>query len=436
MQDPVKMYQPNDPTNKVEVERVAYRDQWYVLGWRSDDDPGYSASSIRNMREFTTVPPAWGKQSAKMRAEVNSRVGTILVVGDSNGTGGGATQWRTKGFVGVIREKMQALYGNAGSGFVTADYAHNNGNLLIPNPGLTKGAGQWTVDATKGGPNGSCVGPSSPSATTWIDFIVDTAGVISILSHTDPSYGRYDYQVDGGSVTQVPQNLAAGLQVTNINVSAGIHTVRVLAPSGQCRIYGVQGSLRSSGVVVQNFSFFGRQTDDLPNLAAVGQPAGTTALDMTMARVANPPDIAILCVGINDTDVDQTEDAIVTNLEKTLRRIRGTQLKPLPPFGNTLAEADNPADLIVILEHRAERGYELVGQPDVSPRWARVQRAMRNVADVFGAALVDMWAAGDHSYTKASGPSGILFDTTGHYNDNGHAALADACLDLMRYKKG
>lgn len=378
-----------------------------------------------------TVPAGWGERWGAAAAEADNRAVTVAVIGDSISIGGGATDYRTDGFVNLIRTALQAEYGDAGDGFVTVGYGKNNLNSFVPGWSLPV-TGGWTADETLGGPNGTAVRPTTAGDGSTIAFIVDAASELTIWSATDPSYGRYDYQLDGAAAVQVPQNLAAGVQATVIPVSDGEHTVTLIAAAGTCRIYGVQGDLRSTGVVVQNMSMFGRQTSHLPTVTTVGTT--DTALRTTTDLFSGdntPADLGILALGINDMDSDVTEADVVGWVDATLRLLRGWKLRPVPPFGDALSEADTPADLIVVLEHRSARGYEIPGaQPDINVRWARIMSALRSVAATYGAAVIDMWGIGGRSYTEWN-DAGMLYDTVGHPSDAGHVAYAAPIIDLL-----
>lgn len=380
-----------------------------------------------------TVPAGWGERWEAAVAEVDTRAVTVAVIGDSISIGGGATDYLTDGYVGLLRAELQERYGDAGDGFVTVGYGQSDLNALIPGWSLPVTGGGWTADSTLGGPNGSAIRPTTAGDGSTITFTVDAASELTIWSATDPTYGRYDYELDGAAAVQVPQNLTAGVQATTIPVADGEHTVKITAASGTCRIYGVQGDLRSSGIVVQNMSMFGRETSHLPDVTTVGttESALRTTVDV-FSGDNSPADLGIFALGINDMDSDVSEADVVGWVDAALRLLRGYKLDPdLNAFGDVLSEADTPADLIVVLEHRAARGYELVDlQPDVNVRWTRILSALRSVAATYGAAVVDMWGIGGRSYTEWN-DAGMLYDPIGHPSDDGHAAYADPIIDLL-----
>ncbi len=388
------------------------------------------SADARYHQPHVFVPEGWGATWRRARSEAASRAVQVAVIGDSIGVGGGATDWRTGGFVGRLKAALQARYGDAGDGFVSAADCRNNDNFLIPGFPVPT-VGDWTVDKTKGGPNGAFVRPDV-AATGKLTFTVDAASQVTIWSYTDPRYGRYDYTIDGGAAVQVPQNLAAGIQGTVVNVTPGVHTVEVIAAAGLCGIFGVQGNVRPSGVVVQNMGLFGRKLSDLPTTTTVGTT--DTALVTTLNRFSGdntPVDLGVLCLGVNDLDTANiTEADAVGHVDAILRRLRGWKLVPVPPFGDRLTEADVPADLIVILEHRARRKYELVGvEADDNVRWTRICSALRSTAATYGAATVDAWAMGHRSYQQSIA-DGFLYDDAGHPGDLGHQAIAAALSNL------
>ncbi len=391
-----------------------------------------AGTDARYHRPHITVADGWGTRWRQARTEANERAVQVAVIADSIGVGGGATDWRTGGFVGRLRSTLQARYGSAGDGFVAATDCRNNENFLIPGFPVPT-VGDWTVDKTKGGPNGAFVRPDV-AGTGQLTFTVDSNGQLTIWSYTDPTYGRYDYKIDGGATVQVPQNLEAGIQGTVVNVTPGVHTVDVFAAAGLCGIFGVQGNLRASGVAVQNLSLFGRQLSYLPGTNTVGTSPAVSALRTTtnlFSGANTPADVGILCLGINDVDSDVTEDSVVNNVDAHLRLLRGWKLHPVPPFGDRLVEADDPADLIVVIEHRARRKYELVGvEADANVRWTRICSALRSTAATYGAAIVDMWGYGSRSYERWNA-AGYLFDDSGHPSDLGAAAYASQLLDVL-----
>lgn len=332
---------------------------------------------------FVYVPPGWGMGWARARVEAAERLAVIGLIGDSIPKGSGASdQWATS-WPGLLRGDLQARHGNGGSGFVTVDLA-NGGNVVA--------TGSWDTfpslgAASRGGPGGVSYRPSSAGNGATLTFPVNGSKV-EVLLKTHPTYGRVDVQVDGGAVQQVLVNTALSVLRFDTGVTTpGQHTVKITAAVGMSEVWGVSGR-NTTGLLIDNYSGGGLSIAGANFNLATTTVSGTgtyTTDSLASAGTAGTLDALIFQVGINDVVLGNvsTYEALMDNLNGVFARAVNEGLTdPTPP------------EVVIMVEHGGKADSLL----DAEVAYPTVTAALRAMGDGLGAAVVDVWAAGHHSY--------------------------------------
>jgi lysophospholipase L1-like esterase len=422
MIDPVVMFHPDRPTSTTTVEREAYRGMWYSIGWRSNDDPSFSGTEFDNVLQFVRTPPAWGEQWRKARLLGGSRLVRVLIASASIGAGQLASNQGTKSWYALLRAALQSRYGDGGSGFMSPDWRA----AATPSSGVAS-SGAWTdvqspgpPATSEGGIGGYAVRPtvSGNAATLTFTFRGTT---LDIFTKTDPTYGRVDYQIDGGSVVQIALNSAASIKTTTITgLSTATHTVILTAAAGTSRIFGIRGR-NATGVIVDNVSSGGRSIQDMAR-ATTSITDHNAAMD-TLAAIG-PVDLAIIGLGPNDVIFDEST-TIQDSLWNGLEELHNYIVKG----GLSLA---SPPSVITMLEH--------IGTADTIPAfaflkrdWIQLSSVVRDFSDATSTALIDYWAMGRHSwdYWAAKSYWGSSNTDQVHPSDAGHQAYAAPLIALL-----
>lgn len=187
------------------------------------------------------VPAAWGAWWRIARAQASSRIVRVQVWGDSISVDGGTTLGL--GYVSLLRDALQAAYGDGGSGYVPWSLATQTGTWTS---GIGFGGGQGTIAAA--------------GTLTWSSF---RGTEIRLWYQGTGVTGSFRYRVDGGGFTTVTTPIGALTQnvVVLTGLSDGAHTLEVERLSGTIVIYGAEAR-RSTGVIVQRCAQGGRAMSD------------------------------------------------------------------------------------------------------------------------------------------------------------------------------
>lgn len=422
MQDPVTMYQPSNPTQTAFVEREAYRLEWYPKGWRSDDDPSFTGTELDKPLEFVSIPPGWGEQWRIARRLGASRLVRVLILSASIGAGQMASNVGTKAWANLLKAALQAKYGDGGTGFMSPDWRA----AATPSSGVTS-TGAWTdvqspgpPATSEGGIGGYAVRPTASGNGATLTFTF-RGTTLDIFTKTDPSYGRVDYQIDGGSVVQIPLNSAVSIKTTTITgLSTATHTVVLTAAAGTSRIFGIRGR-NATGIIVDNVSSGGRSIQDMARDTT--NFAGHNAVMDTVAALG-PVDLCIIGLGPNDIIFDEST-TIQDSLWNALEEVHNYVVKG----GLSLAA---PPSICAMLEH--------IGTADTIPGfgflkrdWIQLSSVVRDFTESTTTALIDYWAMGRHSwdYWAAKTYWGNSNTDQVHPNDAGHQAYAAPLISLL-----
>lgn len=367
---------------------------------------------------YTEVPRTWGTRWRQALTQANSRLVRVVWLGDSTSIGPYVGQ-AMKNYTAKLRDALAAAgYPDGGSGYIDFNGTGVGG---FGGPGGLNGpstdavmTGAWT-NATDGVNNARFNPTVSGNNATITLFPRGTS--IDIISRTDPTFGRYDRQIDGGSVVQVPQNLTAAVQSTPVTgLAAGYHSVKVTAAAGQCRFHGVRGR-NAVGVIVDNFSQGGRAVTGSGNsFGTAAEGLGKTSIEATFDAIPTC-DLCVLCIGVNDADgantgtPQQMRDTLAV-LHRRLRAVGGATGQP---------------DLLVVIEHIS--GFQDAAVPY---RYSWIADTLRSWARSMGAAIVDLWAFGRFSGEYANTQGWFVFGVPDvHPSDSGFVTLSAPITDLI-----
>jgi lysophospholipase L1-like esterase len=379
-----------------------------------------AASDARYRRPHITVPSGWGTRWRAALTEADTRLVRVGVLGDSL-TNGPYTDNFDGTYIARTQAALQAEYGDGGSGWL--DYLSSAvGGFGGPggpggNDALTSGA--WTN--VNGGVNGYARQPTVAGNGATITLF-PRGSTLDLVTRTDPTFGRYDYTVDGGAPVQVPQNAGAAVSTLTLTPGgAGYHPVVFTAAAGQCRIHGARGR-NATGVMFDRFAQGGRAiagTSGATLDTAAEGLAGQTTLSTTF-DVMTGLDLVILVLGVNDSQSasGSTSDLrwnVLNNLQREIRTA-----------GINVA---TPPEVLVIIEHVSGHGDA------TSPyRFARIAAELHEWARAIGAAVVDLWAFGRYSaeYGNSLGWWGLTA-TDVHPSTAGYTAMAAPIIDVLTH---
>ncbi len=366
--------------------------------------------------------PNWGARWRAARSQLaQNELVRVVVLGDSIAGGEVSSNWTSLGWVANLRDTLQDRYGDGGSGFITHNYRHGAG---IGGAQVTT-VGAWTDVDNEGGILRRSIKPTVSGNGATITM--PTRGTnVDLWFRTDPTFGTFHYQIDGGSFIAVPLNSAASiLKVTVNGLTNAAHTVVVRATTGDGRFYGVRGR-NAKGVIVENMSLTATLLTDMATATSgvtSTDPVDNTVAARTLAAVG-PADVVILSLGANDIFFDVDDTVFLSNLWNALAIVQYAVTRN----GRSLAA---PPDFVIQGEH--------LGNYDVTSGFTLWERdamqmygALREAARDSGAAFVDMWGAGGNNwdYWNSLNYWGVGGDVI-HPNDAGHRAYASLLIDLL-----
>lgn len=362
------------------------------------------------------IPPGWGKRWRAARTQSEDRLVRVGMFGDSLPVGPYTDNFDLS-FTAIIRNALQGAYGNGGTGWL--DWG-NSGVGGFGGPGGPNGqdsteTGAWTNIAS--GVNGFTRRPTVDGNGATMTFH-PIGTTVDIVSRTDPTFGRYDRQINGGSVIQVPQNSGPAVSTVSVgSLPTTQHSVVLTAAAGQCRINGVRGR-NDQGVLVDNFSSGGRSIASSAGLQVAAEGLAGQTTRTTTFQVMQLLDMFIFCLGVNEAPAASTatQDQIWEQLGLLQRSLRNAGVNSI-----------TPPEVIVIIPHIA--GF-VDGEPGF--KYPRISSTLREYAISLNGAVVDMWAAGWHSTEKYNdlGWWGIVPGDV-HPSVIGHQAYAEPLNDLL-----
>lgn len=367
-----------------------------------------------------SIPEGWGQFWRPKRNNAAAVAAKVMLVGDSVTHGFYASNLKTTSWAGRLKTSLQTAYGNGGSGMFSTSSSNVNSAVSAPVQAQWEGNGSY-LTATGTWATGIAFGPgishlrATAAGTLTFTGVVGTTVRLWYLTGGAPR-AAWQYSIDGGAPVNVPAvtgaTTIAQLNVTGLANTA--HTV-VITWNGTAGdvldFIGVAG-FNATGIIVDNMGRSGTNV-------STAQWGNTSALTMPWnGGVSNPADLVIVGLGINDaTLIAEAPDVWLNGMATVL---------------NTIKLANNGAtDLILINQH--------FGSLTGSGLYTQYSARIKDLADNYGAALVNMWTIGRNSWdywnslgfwgdANVAGPAGT---NTVHPSDAGHQFIANTITPLL-----
>lgn len=348
-----------------------------------------------------------------------TKLARAAIIGDSIGRGYFSSNINTKGWAAVLASRLQAAYGDGGSGWqgvVDTDVgmtaigvgAGPKAAYASQKVGAT---GTWTSGGDPQGP-GSLLLWTATNASS-LTFKVRGTSVDVYFQKASNGVNGVPWTIDG--VAQTPINMndptkAPGV-VTVDGLADGLHTVVITHPNSAnvTTVYGCVGR-KATGTLIHNYSRFGTGSGNFLTGAVNWSGGPLTKLGSV--------DLLIYAIGANDASGGTGMDAWAQNLGNALRRVR--------------EYTDPKTDLLIVLPHIGNFDNNSAQMPGISSR-------ARGIAEAFGAGLLNFWGLGRNSwaywnqlgYWSDGSGSGAAGADNVHPSDAGHAYMADVLTGLL-----
>lgn len=330
----------------------------------------------------------------------------------------GASHVASDFFTNVLRERLQARFGNAGHGFILParpwrHYRHLGGVTVESSRrwrGLRVTASNRSVDAL--GLAGMAV--ESESAHDWgrLDTGTQTASRFDIYFWRQPGGGGFDVLLDGRRVRRVSTDgEQAGPDYVQVTAPDARHVLEVrVRGNGPVRFFGVSMERETPGVI-------------LDNLGINGARARSHLLWNEELHVAHlrrlAPDLVALAYGTNESGDDEHPiESYEASLRQVVARVRGT--------------VPNAACMLI-----GPSAWPL-RQPDGTyverPRTQQIVEVQRRVSRDMGCAFFDLVAFGGgplHMLDWASATPAFGSRDLVHFTIRGYQRLGEVLLDAM-----
>jgi len=309
----------------------------------------------------------------------------------------GASHVAADFFTNVVRERLQARFGDAGHGFIMParpwrHYRHLGGITVESSrgwEGLRIRANSRDVDVL--GVAGMAVEGDSRSAWGRIDTGERTANRFVVHYLMRPGGGTFDLRLDGRAVARIAtrsDEVSGGVYRVE-DIPDAHHTLEVrLRGDGPVRLFGVSVERERAGVIVDTMGLNGAR--------AVSWTLWQDAVQSAYLRQLHPS-LVVLAYGTNESGDDgHPIEAYEQELRQVVGRVRGT----VPQASCLLI---GPSD-------RPARDEE--GEPVDRPRTHEIVEVQRRVSRELGCAFFDLvefgggplsmveWAQSDPPYAQ------------------------------------
>ncbi|BET51759.1 hypothetical protein RGQ21_67410 [Kitasatospora aureofaciens] len=383
-------------------------------------NPFARTSSVSYSPKGVFASPSWGEfWKPKRDAAATGGKAKVLFVGDSITKGYYVSDLVNKNFVGLVRNGLQAKYGDGGSGL----YSSNRSAAIIgskpeaiaawtANNSIISTTGTWTDTGLYWGPGISSI-YADAAATATFRVRGSTVRIYTLAGVNTPNAG-YTYSIDGGAPVAVPDpGLTSGsVRTTTVTgLTAGNHTV-VISYNGtggaRLQLIGVSAE-NDTGIVVDNMGRSGAKTSDFF--------VSGTGNALWHGGTSYPADLVVYALGANDAAASVSLDTWSGTVYQMLNTIKAVN--------------QGQTDILMLIQHRGNYG--------AGTFYSQYAARARGIAEEYGAALVNMWPIGRNSYSYWSG-LGYWGDSTNpgaagadivHPSDAGHQVIADQLLPLL-----
>lgn len=298
--------------------------------------------------------------------------------------------WITKGFVGNVRNKLTAMFGDTGTGFIPVyhPYGHPfwtlNGSWALDE--------EWDIGVSK-------ICALCPSATSTMTFTF-TGTALKVLYGIGSIVGQFDWKIDAGSNTRV-NSYGASLAVGEINItglSDASHTLTItkVADDNYVAIFGAYPVKGTRGIRCNQMGSFGKFAADFVDYT------GGEALVQGLEIDYWTPTLTVISLILNDAEAGTSVATYKSQLQ--------TLITSAKAYGDVLL-FNNAFTIAPPLAYSSAIPYS---------------NALKDLAVANNICYVDLCAAvGGPAMALAKG----FVDVDGlHWNASGHAAVADIFL--------
>jgi len=328
----------------------------------------------------------WKAWIAKLKAGAQLFV-NVSIIGDSISEGANATVWQTGGYIGLVRSKMQAKYGDAGLGMIPTYYPFN-GPLWKYTAGFTE-ASNWGCAS-----RARTATAAGEKAT--LDFNGTGVGVV-YAKRTD--WGTFEIWIDGvlNQTVDTSQATTVGGAVTTITgLTAGAHTLEIRKTSDgkQIMLVGAYEIKGTSGVRVHNCSRYG-------SIVAEHSPFNIMAASIDVFA----PRLTIISLTANDYGTQTSLATYTSGLQQIITRAKAT------------------GDVLLLSSGIRTETYSVPQREYVN--------AMKGLALANNCAYIDLFNRWSGDAVYATNILGYFTSSTVHPNDYGMQDMATAILKVI-----
>jgi lysophospholipase L1-like esterase len=345
---------------------------------------------------------------ALRRAEAGEGQARIVVYG--------ASHVAADFFTNVIRERLQARFGNAGHGFILParpwrHYRHLGVDVESSRRWQTFRVTAGTRSVERLGLYGVAMESSSSNDWGRIDTGSQTASRFEIYYWRQPGGGSFDLYLDGRRVRRVSTDGEAGPGYALVTAQDARHVLELrVRGNGPVRVFGVAMEREVPGVVVDTLGINGAR--------ASSHLYWDEELHRAHLR-RRDPSLVVLAYGTNESgDDDQPIEDYEAILRSVVARLKGT--------------VPNASCLLVGPSDRPLR------QPDGTivdrPRTHAIIDVQRRVSRDFGCAFFDLVAFGGgplHMLEWAASEPPFAQQDLVHYTARGYQRLGEVLLNAM-----
>lgn len=370
---------------------------------------------------------------------------SIALVGDSLTQGCFCSDVENTSWAAILRSKLQALYGDGGSGFkpsvdtVLANVGNFNAWITgQPASSLYALTGSWNNNTgVNDGPGANNLRLESTGGTVTFTGR-GTAFDIFFISGVS-GFATFTVSVDGGAESAVQNTQTGANGVFTYSASGlapGNHTVRVTcgtAAPGNPKLYFCGMRFRNTtGVRIDRYARQGWPSAAFNNGTAQAWRTEGGASNGTYAPAGkwsggslNQADFIIYSLGLNDANITSPGTIDPTTY---LNNVRG--------YLEDLREGNPSASVLLLAQHRGALAWE-----NSSQFYTQYMEKLNSLSASYKCGFLNIWAQGNNSwswmkdasrlYMGANAAGGIAGTDQVHLSDAGHAWVADQVLNFI-----
>jgi lysophospholipase L1-like esterase len=337
-------------------------------------------------------PTNWGVNWKSKLSNTATSNATIAILGDSITYGFDASDLTTRtsgnSYSGVLRNSLQSLYGDGGSGYISVNMGLGFGTIgsyTSANTGVST-TGTWTTQSGDG-PASANIYTNTLNSTATFAYV--RGSTIVVYFSYAPNVGTFTVTIDGtnmGTVTATSGSFSIG--TSSYTVSAGTHTVLITSTSsgasGYVSLFGVRGT-NPTGVIVDNYGYSGQTSGGV--LTGNNGSFGYGGVVPYSGGNSMRCDLFIYALGVNDaralSGYATTADIYGSNVSTTFEYIRNN-----PAFTST-----GSTDIMIMMPH-------IGTSQSTGPNYYLLMERAMSMASSYGGAFVSMGTIYKNSYNN------------------------------------